>query len=268
MFFGKRKPEPRRRQTDAAGSNGPMTPAISETALRKALTHAAFRDPSVERRRFSDLRASVRTLERTAACVDLAMDRLGEAAEAVANGTHSESAVMRGLLTARIEEVLDSLERVAAMAQDGEVNLLSCDGRGLHLALEHGGFRYALNPVDVRRGPRGLDIPALSYAFDDPDEVEAVEAAIARGQRKLAQFSDRLAHDAAMLAGLVKAMRPDLDLSDIPDAPPPALPLPEPELRDEPLPEPSQRDFSDVPFGDVGTTLADGPEPDWMRRAG
>jgi hypothetical protein len=125
----------------------------------------------------------------------------------LAKGREAASPVMRGLLATRIEEVLDSLERVVSLAQDGEINLLACDAQGLNLALEHGGFRYALNPVDARRGPKGLDIPPLSRAFANPEETDAVARAVHRAQHRMRQFCERLSHDAGMLAGLMRALQ-------------------------------------------------------------
>jgi hypothetical protein len=214
MFFGKRRKNPQRRQGEAEArppaaklANGPDTPVMSAQAMKRALEHASWRDPSAERRRSGDLRAAVRTLERTAACVDQAIERLDETADAIAKGRETSSPVMRGLLATRIEEVLDSLERVVSLAQDGDINLLASDAQGLNLALEHGGFRYALNPVDARRGPKGLDIPALTRAFADEEQTDAVERAVHRAQARMRQFCERLSHDAGMLAGLMRAMQ-------------------------------------------------------------
>ena len=136
MFFGRRSKRPtppvaRPITTPADNArglvtlaNGPETPPMDVAAMRRALNHAAWRDPSVERRKTDEVRIAIRTLERTAACVDLAQERLSEAAETLMLGQSSSERVMRGLLTARFEELLDSLERVAILAQDGYVNLL------------------------------------------------------------------------------------------------------------------------------------------------
>jgi hypothetical protein len=201
-------------------ANGPDTPIIDVSAMKRALNHAAWRDPSLDRRRSEDVLKGVRTLERTAACVDLAQERLSEAAETLTQGKTSREQVMRGLLTARFEELLDSLERVAIMAQDGQVNLLAGIGQPLanqvsryaptrfqnSLSIDIGsaGFSYVLGPIDIRRGASGLDIPVLESGFEDDHETYCVETALIRAQAKLAQFGSRLSHDAAMLVAIAK----------------------------------------------------------------
>jgi hypothetical protein len=233
MLFGKRnrRPEPpvARRVTTPADnarglntiSNGPDTPVIGVEAMRKALLHAAWRDPSVERRKNDEIRIAIRTLERTAACVDLAQERLSEAAETLMLGQTATERVMRGLLTARFEELLDSLERVAILAQDGYVNLLSGTGNapaeqtaryriaqqqnGLSLDIGTAGFSYVLMPIDIRRGPTGLAIPVLESGFDDAAETYEVETAVIKAQQRLSQFGERLTHDATMLVKIAQA---------------------------------------------------------------
>jgi hypothetical protein len=207
-------------------ANGPDTPIIDVSAMRRALDHAAWRDPSIDRRRSDDVLKGVRTLERTAACVDLAQERLSEAADTLSQGKASREQVMRGLLTARLEELLDSLERVAIMAQDGTVNLLAGIGQPLaqqvskyaptrfqnSLAIDIGsaGFSYVLSPIDIRRGPSGLDIPVLESGFEDDHETYCVETALIKAQAKLAQFGARLSHDAAMLVAIAKEKDPQM----------------------------------------------------------
>ncbi len=202
-------------------SNGPDTPVMDVSAMRRALNHAAWRDPSSERRRNDEVRAAIRTLERTAACVDLAQERLNEAAETLQLGQGSSEQVMRGLLTARFEELLDSLERIAILAQDGYVNLLGGQGEngpvqtakyrvaqqenGLTLDIGTAGFSYVLTPIDIRRGPSGLDIAVLESGFDDAAETYEVETAVLRAQKRLLQFGERLSHDAVMLVKIAQA---------------------------------------------------------------
>lgn len=232
MLFGKmnrRRTEPVARQVQppagqARGlvslSNGPDTPIMDVAAMRKALTHAAWRDPSVERRKGDVIRAAVRTLERTAACVDLAIERLGEASETLVQGQVTREQMMRGLLTARFEELLDSLERVVILAQDGEVNLLSGIKSGyeqpnlavrgaaptnsLSLDIGSAGFSYVLSPIDIRRGLTGLAIGVLEHCFDDEEETYRIETALIKAQSRLTQFADRLSHDATMLVRIAR----------------------------------------------------------------
>jgi hypothetical protein len=202
-------------------ANGPETPVMDVSAMRRALDHAAWRDPSAERRRNDDVQKGVRTLERTAACVDLAQERLTEAAETLAQGKATREQMMRGLLTARFEELLDSLERVAIMAQDGQVNLLGGIGQpsavqtsryapprfqnSLNVDIGSAGFSYVLTPIDIRRGPEGLAIPVLESGFEDDGEIYHVETALIRAKAKLAQFGARLSHDASMLVTIAQA---------------------------------------------------------------
>ena len=233
MLFGKRNrrpaaPTPRPVSSTAHSglglgivSNGPDTPIMDVAAMRRALTHAAWRDPSLERRKNDEVLAAIRTLERTAACVDLAQERLNEAADTLKLGQTSPEQVMRGLLTARFEELLDSLERVAILAQDGYVNLLSGVGdasaaqttqyrvarqqNGLSLDIGTAGFSYVLSPIDIRRGHSGLNVPVLEHGFDDAAETYEVETAILRAQKRLAHFGERLSHDAIMLVAIAHA---------------------------------------------------------------
>lgn len=233
MLFGKRSKRP---YTPAARpvltpadnargltslSNGPETPAMDISAMKRALNHAAWRDPSFERRKAEEITAAIRTLERTAACVDLAQERLTEAAETLQLGRASPEQMMRGLLTARLEELLDSLQRVAALAKDGYVNLLggsgqalagqttpyrvAQDGNGLSLDIGTAGFSYVLTPIDIRRGRGGLEIPVLEHGFEDGDEIYAVETALLKAQQRLTKFGERLSHDAIMFVKIAKA---------------------------------------------------------------
>jgi hypothetical protein len=201
-------------------SNGPETPVMDIAAMKRALSHAAWRDPSFERRKNDEIYSAIRTLERTAACVDLAQERLNEAAETLALGQASPEQVMRGLLTARFEELLDSLERVATLSQDGSVNLLCGTGdaisghttpykvaqhkNGLSLDIGTAGFSYVLTPIDIRRGRGGLEIPVLEHGFDDDGENYDVATAVLRAQQRLTSFGGRLSHDATMLVNIAQ----------------------------------------------------------------
>jgi hypothetical protein len=232
MFFGrsnKRRVEPVARPTstpadNARGliitANGPDTPVMDVAAMRKALNHAAWRDPWVERRKGDIIQNAVRTLERTAACVDLASERLNEAFETLTQGKSTTDQIMRGLLTARFEELLDSLERIVVLAQDGQVNLLSgvpsaigqesgarrtiLPSNGLSLDIGSAGFSYVLTPIDVRRGHSGLGISVLQNGFQDDAETYGIETSLIKAQAKLAQFADRLSHDATMLVRIAR----------------------------------------------------------------
>lgn len=208
---------------DPHRANGPETPALDQARLRQALDHAAWRDPSVQRRRDGELRTALAVLERTAACVDMAIERLDEAAVSVIEGRVATSPVMRGLLATRTDELLDSLARISLMAAEGEVNLLDGGHHGLRVGLERGGFGYALNPIALRRDGRGFNIPTCETAFEDQDEAETIALAIERARVRLAQFATRLAHDAATLSHLISTM-PDHTASVAASAPvqPPA----------------------------------------------
>jgi hypothetical protein len=229
MLFGKKNKKPKKTVDpyDPA-TNGPNTPAIGVAAMKRALTHAAWRDPSVGVKRDDVLREAVSVLEHTAACADSALERLGEAAQTLAQGREADTQVMRGLLTARFEEVLDSLERLAKLAGRGGVNLLDSASKGLSVDFGNGGFRYALNPIDIRRDKTGLDIPVLLNGFDDEVETETVGAALERAQRRVGQFADRLFYDATMLINLMKAEEQHNETVNAVKAIPAAFNLPDP----------------------------------------
>ena len=223
---------------DPHSTNGPETPVLDQARLRRALDHAAWRDPSVQRRRNGELRTALAVLERTAACVDMAIERLDEAAGAVAEGRVATSPVMRGLLATRTDELLDSLSRISLMAAEGEVNLLDGGQRGLRVGLERGGFGYALNPIALRRDGRGFNIPACETAFEDEDETETIALAIERARVRLAQFATRLAHDAATLSHLISTL-PDHATA----TPPAAASAPDAAIED-PAPEADTTDWT------------------------
>jgi hypothetical protein len=198
------KPVPRRTGGyDPNRTNGPETPVMAADRRTKALNHAAWRDPSVQVRRDGELRAALAVLERTAACTDLAIERLDEAASAVEAGRQSASPVMRGLLATRTDELLDSLERITLLAEEGGLNLLDGGLQGLKVKVESGGLNYALAPICLRRDGRGFNIPPCDTAFEDAAEAEAIALAIERARVRLAQFANRLAHDAASLSALI-----------------------------------------------------------------
>jgi hypothetical protein len=214
-------------------SNGPDTPVMDVAAMRKALNHAAWRDPWVERRKGNIIANAIRTLERTAACVDLAIERLAEAHDTLVQGKEARDQVMRELLTARFEELLDSLERVVILAQDGAINLLAgvttgytqtsgsqrspAPSNGLSLDIGNAGFSYVLTPIDIRRGPTGLGIGVLINGFEDDGETYAVETALIKAKDKLRQFAERLSQDATMMVRIARdyeAANPPSDEED------------------------------------------------------
>jgi hypothetical protein len=229
MLFGKKNKKPRGAVPDVDPStNGPNTPAIDVAAMKRALTHSAWRDPNIGVKRDDILREAVAVLEHTAACADSALERLEEASQTLDQGRATRTQVMRGLLTARLEEVLDSLERLAKLAGRGGVNLLDSSSKALTVDFGTGGFRYALNPIDIRRDKTGLDIPTLISGFEDDAETDAVAAALKRGQRRVSLFADRLFYDATMLINLMKAEEQHHEAMNAAKAIPAAFNIPEP----------------------------------------
>jgi len=192
--------------------NGPDTPLMEPAALTRALRHAAWRDPRAERKKFTEVYGAVRTLERTAAYVDQALERLVEVAEALRIGQTTEHDLMRGLQAARIEELLDSLDRLSKMAADGSLNLLNGDSDSLYLDFGHEAFRYVLPPFDLRRGPKGLNIAQLKGGFDNNSEVQTISQAVALAQVRISQFAARLSHDAGMLVRMAKTYEADISV--------------------------------------------------------
>ncbi|MFY7761150.1 hypothetical protein [Aquidulcibacter sp.] len=192
--------------------NGPDTPLMEPAALSRALRHAAWRDPRAERKKFTEVYSAVRTLERTAAYVDQALERLSEVAEALRIGQTTEHDLMRGLQAARIEELLDSLERLSKMAANGGLNLLNGESESLYLDFGHEAFRYVLPPFDLRRGPKGLNIPQMKDGFDNSSEIQAISQAVALAQVRVGQFAARLSHDAGMLVRMAKTYEADISV--------------------------------------------------------
>jgi len=196
-------------------------PVVSAAAVERALRHAAFRDPNARDHRKQVLRSAVRGLEAAAAGVDAALERLNEARSVVERSVTSNSDLMRGLLAGRYEELLDGLAGVAALAGDAGVNLIAGGSYGIYVDLDDGAFKYLLNPIDVRRGPHGLDLPVLTSAFEDDDETAHAAMCLQKAEARLQQFGKRLAHDAVMLAGVIEAddgVTDDLDMEYDPDA--------------------------------------------------
>lgn len=193
--------------------NGPDTPLMEPAALSRALRHAAWRDPRAERKKFTEVYGAVRTLERTAAYVDQALERLAEVAEALRIGQTTEHDLMRGLQAARIEELLDSLDRLSKMAADGGLNLLNGESDSLYLDFGHEAFRYVLPPFDLRRGPKGLNIPKLQDGFENSSEVQTISQAVSLAQVRIGQFAARLSHDAGMLVRMAKAYEADISVA-------------------------------------------------------
>ncbi len=223
MLFQK-PPSPSRRQRSAGHEpsarpsgprpNGPDTPLMEPAALDRALRHAAWRDPRIERKKFTEVYSAVRTLEHTAAYVDQALERLAEVAEALRIGQTTEHDLMRGLQAARVEELLDSLDRLSKMAADGKLNLLNSESDSLYLDFGHEAFRYVLPPFDLRRGPKGLDIPRMKDGFDNSSEVQTISQAVALAQVRVRQFAARLSHDAGMLVRMAKTYEADISVED------------------------------------------------------
>jgi hypothetical protein len=187
---------------------------MEPSALSRALRHAAWRDPRGERKKFTEVYAAVRTLERTAAYVDQALERLAEVAEALRIGQSTEHDLMRGLQAARIEELLDSLDRLSKMAAEGGLNLLNSESDSLYLDFGHEAFRYVLPPFDLRRGPKGLNIPQMKDGFENSSEIQSISQSVALAQVRVAQFAARLSHDAGMLVRMAKTYEADISVED------------------------------------------------------
>ncbi len=219
MLFHK-PPSPTRSRRDAGHEarpravgprpNGPDTPLMEPAALSRALRHAAWRDPRTERKKFTEVYSAVRTLERTAAYVDQALERLAEVAEALRIGQTTGRDLMRGLQAARIEELLDSLDRLSKMAAEGGLNLLNSESDSLYLDFGHEAFRYVLPPFDLRRGPKGLNIPQIKDGFENSSEIQTISQAVALAQVRVGQFAARLSHDAGMLVRMAKTYEADI----------------------------------------------------------
>jgi hypothetical protein len=188
---------------------------MEPSALSRALKHAAWRDPRAERKKFTEVYSAVRTLERTAAYVDQALERLAEVSEALRIGQTTEHDLMRGLQAARIEELLDSLDRLSKMAAEGGLNLLNSESDSLYLDFGHEAFRYVLPPFDLRRGPKGLNIPQIKDGFENSSEIAKVSQAVTLAQVRVGQFAARLSHDAGMLVRMAKTY--EADISDAGD---------------------------------------------------
>jgi hypothetical protein len=115
----------------------------------------------------------------------------------------------------------------------------------------------------------GLNIPQLGRAFASEQETIDVQAAVERAQARLQQFCNRLSHDAAMLAGLMRAMQPAEPCSDR-EADPTVQPDPDTQPEEEAVeaapadghvPEPdAPRDdmFAEVPFDDGSDDIFEG----------
>lgn len=194
--------------------NGPDTPSMEPAALDRALRHAAWRDPRTERKKFIEVYGAVRILESTAAYVDQALERLAEVAEALRIGQTTEHDLMRGLQAARIEELLDSLERLSKMAASGGLNLLHGESDSLYLDFGHEAFRYVLPPFDLRRGPKGLNIPQMKDGFDNRSEIQTISQAVSLAQVRVSQFAARLSHDAGMLVRMAKTYEADISVDE------------------------------------------------------
>jgi hypothetical protein len=185
---------------------------MEPAALTRALRHAAWRDPRGERKKFTEVYAAVRTLERTAAYVDQALERLAEVAEALRIGQSTEHDLMRGLQAARIEELLDSLDRLSKMAAEGGLNLLNGESDSLYLDFGHEAFRYVLPPFDLRRGTKGLNIPQIKDGFENSSEIQSISHSVSLAQVRVVQFAARLSHDAAMLVRMAKTYEADISV--------------------------------------------------------
>jgi hypothetical protein len=193
----------------AAGTRVSGSDPVRLDAARIAAVAAAarWRSPGSDLRREAELERAILVLERTAACADLALDRLGEVAASLETGRREQTYLMRGLMTGRVEELLDSLAGLARMSVQDGVNLLGPGRTGLRVQHEGGDFNYSLPPVCIHRGPEGLAIPLLHSAFEDDAETDRVTAAVARARRRLSVFAQRLAADAEVIIAMVEDLR-------------------------------------------------------------
>jgi hypothetical protein len=213
MLFRKSKPAaqahitPESVEPSGVSPNGPDTIVMDTLRVATVIASTRWRRPGCDKRREQELERALLILERTAACTDLALERLAEVSASLEIGQRERTYLMRGLMMARIEEVLESLVDLAKMAAHDGVNLLGTNTSGLKVSLEAGDFNYSLAPVCIHRDRTGLNIPLMTGAFEDGEETGRVVASVARGQRRLQAFAARLSGDADVIIGLLQRLR-------------------------------------------------------------
>jgi hypothetical protein len=184
--------------------NAPDGAALDQRRIAAVVAASRWRSPGADLRREVELERAVLVLERTAACVDLVLERLAEVAASLDIGRREQTYLMRGLMTGRIEDLLESLEAVVTMAAHDGVNLLGPGNTPFRVRLEAGDFNYTLAPICVLRDRRGLDIAPLQSAFEDDAEALRILQAVRRAIRRLELFAARLTSDADVIIALVR----------------------------------------------------------------
>jgi hypothetical protein len=212
--FAKKPPQPKvkpRAPTGLIGTttraNAPESEAMDSRRIAAVAASARWRSPGADLRREVELERAILVLERTAACVDLALERLAEVAASLQIGRREQTYLMRGLMTGRIEDLLEGLEGVVAMAAHDGTNLLGPGNVPFKVRLDAGDFNYTLAPICILRDRRGLDIAPLQSAFEDDAEALRMAAAVDRAIRRLTLFAGRLASDADVIITLVTDFR-------------------------------------------------------------
>ena len=207
-MFARKTAQPKDRPGQLADpvmrANGPDGEALDPRRIAAVVAGSRWRSPGADLRREVELERAVLVLERTAACVDLALERLVEVANSLDIGRREQTYLMRGLMTGRIEDLLESLEAVATMAGHDGVNLLGPSNMPFRVRLEAGDFNYTLAPICILRDRRGLDIAPLQAAFEDDGEADRMSGAVGRAIRRLQLFAARLASDADVIINLVR----------------------------------------------------------------
>lgn len=162
-------------------------------------------------RRLTRLDAAIAILERSAACLDAALEAVMEAADLVEAVRVADSDARRALFAERFDEVLDGLDDIAARAAVDGANLLAGRVSGLTLSLPPHNLRYEIRPGDIRRHADGLGIGVPERGFTDPAEVEAAAASCAAGVERLLALAGRFGRDAALLRALRERAAPGHD---------------------------------------------------------
>jgi hypothetical protein len=213
-MFNRKPPAPKVKARPATGllnpgvrANAPESQALDAGRIAAVAAGARWRSPGADLRREVELERAVLVLERTAACVDLALERLAEVVVSLEIGQREQTYLMRGLMTGRIEDLLESLEAVVTMAAHDGVNLLGPGDAAFKVRLEARDFNYTLAPVCVLRGRQGLDIAPLQSAFEDAEEARRMAHAVDRAIRRLRLFAGRLTADADVIIALVQDHR-------------------------------------------------------------
>jgi hypothetical protein len=142
-------------------------------------------------------------LETALGVIDSVQSLIREAEELIASARESDVG-RRALLAERYDEIRLELERIIRETSESEVPLIGQGAKGIRVPVGNGKKLVAIRPINLETGPEGgLDLPPPETAFEENDELDAIERKLLATSGRIARAAEVFVADAALLSSSV-----------------------------------------------------------------